>query len=62
MWPGVSADAGAGLVSCDTPRMPAWITLRRLGTATTLYAVFLAGWWLFDSRGGQTAVTLLGEA
>ncbi|MGW0956464.1 hypothetical protein [Streptomyces sp. NPDC002545] len=42
--------------------MPAWITLRRLGTATTLYAVFLAGWWLFDSRGGQTAVTLLGEA
>ncbi|MER6105227.1 hypothetical protein ABT115_23660 [Streptomyces sp. NPDC001832] len=26
--------------------MPAWITLRRLGAATTLYAVFLAGWWL----------------
>ncbi|MFE0801247.1 hypothetical protein [Streptomyces sp. NPDC058812] len=26
--------------------MPAWTTLRRLGAATTLYAVFLAGWWL----------------
>ncbi|EHN72438.1 hypothetical protein ACIP29_31500 [Streptomyces coelicoflavus] len=26
--------------------MPAWITLRRLGVVTTLYAVFLAGWWL----------------
>lgn len=46
MRPGVSADAGAGLTSCDTPRMPAWITPRRLGAATTLYAVFLAGWWL----------------
>ncbi|MFD5651018.1 hypothetical protein [Streptomyces sp. NPDC127039] len=26
--------------------MPAWITLRRLGVVTALYAVFLAGWWL----------------
>ncbi|MFH9572202.1 hypothetical protein ACH4MG_16820 [Streptomyces sp. NPDC017454] len=26
--------------------MPAWITVRRIGVATTLYAVFLAGWWL----------------
>ncbi|MDT0615095.1 hypothetical protein [Streptomyces lancefieldiae] len=26
--------------------MPAWTTLRRLGAATTLYAVFLTGWWL----------------
>ncbi|MFD4259997.1 hypothetical protein ACFWR9_20850 [Streptomyces sp. NPDC058534] len=26
--------------------MPAWLTLSRLGAATTLYAVFLAGWWL----------------
>ena len=26
--------------------MPAWITPRRLGAVTTLYAVFLAGWWL----------------
>lgn len=42
----MSADAGVGLLSCDTPRMPAWITLRRLGVVTTLYAVFLAGWWL----------------
>lgn len=42
----LSADAGDGLVSWDTPWVPAWITLRRLGAATTLYAVFLAGWWL----------------
>ncbi|MDX3349943.1 hypothetical protein ACN6LC_002448 [Streptomyces violaceoruber] len=26
--------------------MPAWTTPRRLGVVTTLYAVFLAGWWL----------------
>ncbi|MEV7224730.1 hypothetical protein AB0N98_33240 [Streptomyces sp. NPDC093681] len=26
--------------------MPAWMTPRRLGVVTTLYAVFLAGWWL----------------
>ncbi|AQS72092.1 hypothetical protein [Streptomyces pactum] len=26
--------------------MPAWTTPRRLGAATALYAVFLAGWWL----------------
>ncbi|MFD7468077.1 hypothetical protein [Streptomyces tendae] len=26
--------------------MPAWMTLRRLGVVTALYAVFLAGWWL----------------
>ncbi|MFB7654038.1 MULTISPECIES: hypothetical protein [unclassified Streptomyces] len=26
--------------------MPAWISVRRLGAVTTLYAVFLAGWWL----------------
>ncbi|WP_369176645.1 hypothetical protein [Streptomyces mutabilis] len=26
--------------------MPAWTTLRRLSLVTTLYAVFLAGWWL----------------
>ncbi|WP_217248791.1 hypothetical protein [Streptomyces sp. AC602_WCS936] len=26
--------------------MPTWITLRRIGVVTTLYAVFLAGWWL----------------
>ncbi|MFJ6690897.1 hypothetical protein [Streptomyces sp. NPDC091294] len=26
--------------------MPAWITRRRLGVVTFLYAVFLAGWWL----------------
>ncbi|WP_395571843.1 hypothetical protein [Streptomyces sp. BK79] len=26
--------------------MPAWMTPRRLGAATALYAVFLAGWWL----------------
>ncbi|MEU3732865.1 hypothetical protein AB0E81_26155 [Streptomyces sp. NPDC033538] len=26
--------------------MPAWITVRRIGAVTTLYAVFLAGWWL----------------
>ncbi|MFG2317489.1 hypothetical protein [Streptomyces tendae] len=26
--------------------MPAWMTPRRLGVVTALYAVFLAGWWL----------------
>ncbi|OMI88073.1 hypothetical protein BSZ07_20015 [Streptomyces sp. M1013] len=26
--------------------MPAWMTRRRLGVVTALYAVFLAGWWL----------------
>ncbi|MFC8872606.1 hypothetical protein ACFUAC_33960 [Streptomyces sp. NPDC057148] len=25
--------------------MPTWMTLRRIGVVTTLYAVFLAGWW-----------------
>ncbi|WP_432099746.1 hypothetical protein [Streptomyces sp. WAC 04229] len=29
-----------------TPRVPAWMTMRGLVVATTLYAVFLAGWWL----------------
>ncbi|WP_030190315.1 hypothetical protein [Streptomyces violaceorubidus] len=26
--------------------MPSWLTPRRLGAVTALYAVFLAGWWL----------------
>ncbi|MFE0208249.1 hypothetical protein [Streptomyces sp. NPDC058985] len=26
--------------------MPGWTSPRRLGAVTTLYAVFLAGWWL----------------
>lgn len=33
-------------MSWNTPRVPATGTVRRLGAATALYAVFLAGWWL----------------
>ncbi|MGW0606032.1 hypothetical protein [Streptomyces sp. NPDC002644] len=33
-------------MSWNTPRVPARGAVRRLGAATALYGVFLAGWWL----------------
>jgi hypothetical protein len=33
-------------MSWNTPHVPTWITPRRLGATTVLYAVFVGGWYL----------------